>query len=59
MSTRRDWRKALGRKRLEVAVIILYMLINGVVLLVNESRAGTYFVLPEKSPLVEIKFDPY
>ena len=50
--TRRDWRKAIWRPRFEVAAIIIFMLISGGVLLLNELHSSTSIVLEKESPLV-------
>ncbi len=52
MSTRRDWRRAAGRQRLEVAAIILFMLVSGVLLLVNGFRTGPSVIAAQESPQV-------
>jgi PKD repeat protein len=52
MPTRRDWRKATGRQRLEIAAIIIFVLISGVLLLANELRSKTAAVLAQESPQV-------
>jgi spore coat protein H len=52
MSIRRDWRRATGRQRLEVAAIILFTVASGVYLLVNQLRAGPTVVAAQESPEV-------
>lgn len=52
MSTRHDWHRASGRRRLEVAAIFLFTLVSGVVLLVNNFRAGPAVVAALESPQV-------
>jgi len=52
MPTRRDWRRAAGRQRLEVAAIILFALVGGVLLLVNQFRTGPSVVAAQESPQV-------
>ncbi len=52
MSVRRDWRKATGRQRLEVAAIILFALASGAFLLINRLSAGPPAVAAQESPLV-------
>ena len=52
MPTRRDWRRAEGRRRLEVAAIIIFTLISGGILLINEFSSGQKIVLAQESPQV-------
>ncbi len=52
MSVRRDWRRAAGRQRLEAAAIILFVLVSGTFLLMNQLRAGPPAVAAQESPLV-------
>lgn len=52
MPTRSDWRKAIGRQRLEVAVILIFVLISGVSLMVNQLSSSTTTVLAQESPQV-------
>lgn len=52
MTTRHDWRKAIGRQRLEVATIILFVLVSGGILLINQLRLGTPIVAAQESSRV-------
>lgn len=52
MSSRRDWRKASGRRRLEVVAIFIFLIASGAVLLINGLRSNTPNVLAQESPLV-------
>lgn len=49
MSTRRDWRKADGRRRLEVIAVILFVLFGGGILLANQLQPGTAVVAAQES----------
>ena len=52
MPTRRDWRRADGRRRLEVAAIIIFAIVSGGILLINELGSGQTIVLAQESPQV-------
>jgi spore coat protein H len=52
MPTRRDWRRAKGRQRLEVAAIILFVIISGAILVVDQFRIKPSIVAAQESPQV-------
>jgi len=52
MQTRRDWRRADGRQRLEVVAIILFVFVSGSILLVNQLQSGVPVVAAQESTQV-------
>jgi len=52
MPTRRDWRRAVSRQRLEIVAIILFVLGSGVILLVNQLQSSATVVAIQESPQV-------
>ena len=52
MPTRRDWRRADGRRRLEMVIIILFVFVSGGVLLVNHLVSSQSVVLLQESTQV-------
>jgi spore coat protein H len=50
MPTRRDWRRAGGRQRLEVVSIVLFVIVSGAILVVNQLQPGIPVIAALESP---------